>query len=219
MPWAASTFASPCRGLFPVRDEATVFVVDDDEAIRHSLELLIGAVGHPVKTFADAPAFLEYFNAGLRGCIVADLRMPAMNGLEMQEKLNQRGCSMPVIFLSAHGDVPAAVRALKKGATDFLEKPFNPMVLLERIDQALSKGAEQRVMQEKALEITGRMAELTPREREIMMLVADGKSSKVIAIELAISERTVELHRSRIMSKMSARSVADLVRMMAAAGS
>lgn len=198
--------------------EATVFVVDDDEAIRHSLELLIGAMGHPVKTFPDALSFLEYFDAGLCGCIVADLRMPVMNGLEMQEKLNERGCGMPVIFLSAHGDVPAAVRALKKGAADFLEKPFNPTALLERIDQALSKDAEQRTMQEKASEISGRMAELTPREREIMAHVTDGKSSKVIAIELAISERTVELHRSRIMKKMSARSVADLVRMMAAAG-
>lgn len=199
-------------------DEAMVFVVDDDEAIRHSLELLIGAVGHQVKTFPDALSFLDYFAPGLCGCIVADLRMPKMNGLEMQEKLNERGCHMPIIFLSAHGDVPAAVKALKEGATDFLEKPFNPTVLLERIDQALTKDAEHRAMQEKASKISGRIAALTPREREVMLLVADGKSSKVIAIELAISERTVELHRSRIMKKMSARSVADLVRMLAAPG-
>lgn len=197
--------------------ETTVFVIDDDEAIRHSLEMLVGAVGHPVKTFPDAPSFLEYFNDDLCGCIVADLRMPTMNGLEMQEKLNELGCSMPVIFLSAHGDVPAAVRALKEGATDFLEKPFNPTVLLERIDQALSRHAEYRAVRKKAAEIAGRIAELTPREHEVMALVADGKSSKVIAIELDISERTVELHRSRIMKKMSARSVADLVRMLAAA--
>ena len=199
-------------------DDATVFVVDDDEAIRHSLELLIGAVGHSVKSFADAPSFLEYFDIGLRGCIVADLRMPGMNGLELQEKLGERGCNMPVIFLSAHGDVSAAVRALKQGATDFLEKPFNPTVLLERIDQALSKDAEQQAAQERASKIAERKAALTPREREIMTLVVDGNPTKVIAVELAISERTVELHRSRIMKKMSAHSVADLVRMLVAAG-
>ena len=199
-------------------NEAMVFVVDDDEAMRHSLELLIGAMGHSVKTFPDAFSFLDFFNPDLCGCIVADLRMPKMNGLEMQEKLNERGCHMPVIFLSAHGDVPAAVQALKKGATDFLEKPFNPTILLERIDQALTKDAEHRAMQEKASKISERIETLTPREREIMLLVADGKSSKVIAIELAISERTVELHRSRIMKKMLARSVADLVRMLSAPG-
>lgn len=200
-------------------DGAVVFVVDDDEAIRHSLELLIGAVGHAVRTFPDAPAFLEYFSSDLRGCIVADLRMPGMTGLEMQERLSALGCTMPMIFLSAHGDVPAAVRALKKGATDFLEKPFNPTILLERIDQALTNEAAEHMASEKASELAQRMEALTPREKEIMALVADGMSSKVIAGELSISERTVELHRSRIMKKMSARSVADLVRMLAAAQS
>ncbi|MDX1489025.1 MAG: response regulator [Acidiferrobacterales bacterium] len=198
-------------------DDAFVFVVDDDEAIRRSLELLIGAVGHDVKSFPDAAAFLDFFTSDLRGCIVADLRMPGMTGLEMQEKLVELGSTLPIIFLSAHGDVPAAVRALKKGATDFLEKPFNPTVLLERIDQALTSESVKRRKSEKALELVQRMEALTPREKEIMTMVADGKSSKVIAIELAISERTVELHRFRIMKKMSARSVADLVRMLATA--
>ncbi|MDX1513439.1 MAG: response regulator [Gammaproteobacteria bacterium] len=195
-------------------NKVTVYIVDDDEAIRHSLELLIGAIGHRVKTFSEPLSFLEYFEPKMRGCIVADLRMPGMNGLDMQEKLNELGCKMPVIFLSGHGDVPAAVRALKRGATDFLEKPFNPRVLLERIDQALAADDEQHAAREKASVISARMSTLTPREREVMTLVADGKSSKVIAIELAISERTVELHRSRIMKKMSAGSVAELVRML-----
>ncbi len=193
--------------------EATVYVVDDDEAIRHSLQLLIGAIGLGVRVFPDAGSFLEIFELEFRGCIVIDLRMPGMNGLELQEELIARDCRMPVIFLTGHGDVPAAVRALKKGATDFLVKPFNPTVLVERIQQALAADAAQHEAQEKTSEIAARFATLTPREEEIMMLVAEGHASKVIALDLGISERTVELHRSRVMKKMSARSVADLVRM------
>ncbi len=194
--------------------EATVYVVDDDEAIRHSLELLIGAVGHRVRVFPDAAAFLDAFDPSLRGCVVADLSMPGMNGLEMQERLNVLDCRMPIIFLSGHGDVPAAVKALQKGAVDFLEKPFNPTLLLERIEQALETDDERRAAAERTAEIGARIELLTAREREIMTLVADGKSSKVIALDLGISERTVELHRSRMMKKMAARSVADLVRMI-----
>lgn len=194
--------------------DATVYVVDDDEAIRHSLELLIGAVGLNVRVFADAAAFLDTFDPALRGCIVADLSMPGMNGLEMQERLNALNCRMPIIFLSGHGDVPAAVRALQRGAVDFLEKPFNPALLLERIEQAVKADSELTAAAERSEEINARIAQLTAREREVMNLVADGKSSKVIALELGISERTVELHRSRMMKKMSARSVADLVHMI-----
>lgn len=199
-------------------NDATVYVVDDDEAIRHSLELLIGAVGHRVRVFSNAAAFLDTFDPALRGCIVADLSMPGMNGLEMQERLNQLDCRMPIVFLSGHGDVPAAVRALQRGAVDFLEKPFNPKLLLETIEQALETDSELSAAAEKKAEISARIAELTRREREIMALVADGKSSKVIALDLGISERTVELHRSHMMKKMSARSVADLVRMISDAG-
>lgn len=195
-------------------DDATVYVVDDEEAIRHSLEMLIGAVGLKVRVFSNAASFLETFDPSLRGCIVADLSMPGMNGLEMQEHLNALDCRMPIIFLSGHGDVPAAVRALQKGAVDFLEKPFNPKILLERIEQAVNADSELSAAAERSAEINDRMAQLTAREREIMILVADGKSSKVIALDLGISERTVELHRSRMMKKMSARSVADLMRMI-----
>lgn len=197
-----------------MKADATVYVVDDDEAIRHSLELLIGAVGHRVRAFPDAGAFLDAFEPSLRGCVVADLSMPGMNGLEMQERLNALDCRMPIIFLSGHGDVPAAVRALQRGAVDFLEKPFNPTLLLERIEQALQTDSERSAADERAAEIDARIENLTAREREVMKLVANGKSSKVIALELGISERTVELHRSRMMKKMSARSVADLVRMI-----
>jgi FixJ family two-component response regulator len=200
-----------------VQTEVTVYVVDDDEAIRHSLQLLIGAIGLQTRVFPDAGSFLEIFGEELRGCIVVDLRMPGMNGLELQEELIARDCRMPLIFLTGHGDVPAAVRALKKGATDFLVKPFNPTVLVERIQQALAADVAQNEARGKASEIAARFATLTPREKEIMMLVAEGHSSKVIALDLGISERTVELHRSRFMKKMAARSVADLVRMASAA--
>lgn len=199
--------------------DPAVYVVDDDEAIRHSLKLLIGAMGLKVRVFPDAAAFLDAFDSALRGCIVADLSMPGMNGLEMQERLNALNCRMPIIFLSGHGDVPAAVRALRKGAVDFLEKPFNPALLLERIEQAVKADSELTVAAERSEEINTRIAQLTAREREVMNLVADGKPSKVIALELGISERTVELHRSRMMKKMSARSVADLVRMISDASS
>ncbi len=197
-----------------MNSDATVYVVDDDEAIRHSLKLLIGAVGLKVRVFPDAASFLDTFDPALRGCIVADLSMPGMNGLDMQERLNALNCSMPIIFLSGHGDVPAAVRALQKGAVDFLEKPFNPKLLLERIEQAIETDSELSAAAQKSAEIEARISQLTAREREIMSLVADGKSSKVIALDLGISERTVELHRSRMMKKMAARSVADLVRMI-----
>ncbi|MDH3316370.1 MAG: response regulator [Gammaproteobacteria bacterium] len=195
-------------------DDATVYVVDDDEAIRHSLNLLIGAVGLNVRVFSDAASFIEAFDPALRGCIVADLSMPGMNGLEMQERLNQLDCRLPIIFLSGHGDVPAAVRALQKGAVDFLEKPFNPKLLLERIEQAVARDSDLSAAEEKKAEIASRIKKLTAREREIMTLVADGKSSKIIALDLGISERTVELHRFHIMKKMQARSVADLMRML-----
>lgn len=195
-------------------NDATVYVVDDDEAIRHSLELLIGAIGLNVRVFSDAASFLDAFDPALRGCIVADLSMPGMNGLEMQERLNDLNCRMPIVFLSGHGDVPAAVRALQRGAVDFLEKPFDPRLLLETIEQAVEMDSKRRAAAEKKAEIDSRINSLTPREREIVTLVADGKSSKVIALDLGISERTVELHRSHIMKKLSARSVADLVRMI-----
>lgn len=194
--------------------EPTVFVVDDDEAIRHSLALLLTAVALPARTFPDADALLHALTPAHRGCVVADLRMPGMNGLELQDRLLDRECRLPVIFLTAHGDVPAAVRALKHGAVDFMQKPFDPQELINRVRAAMRMDAERHATAERARSVARRVSALTPREREIMEMVRHGKTSKVIALDLDISERTVEVHRARLMRKMRARTVADLVRML-----
>ena len=195
-------------------DPCTVFVVDDDKAVRDSLALLVHSVGLEVETFASAQAFLDAYRADRGGCLVTDIRMPGMSGLELQEKLADDDIRIPVIVLTGHGDVPAAVRALKGGAVDFVEKPFNPQALLDLIQQAIAKDAEIRELAAQEAQVAERVALLTPREHEVMGLVVAGKANKVIAIELDISERTVELHRGRIMKKMQARSLAELMRMV-----
>lgn len=192
----------------------TVFVVDDDEAVRDSLALLVNSVGLDAETFASARAFLDAYRSERRGCLVTDIRMPGMSGLELQEKLTDENVRIPVIVLTGHGDVPAAVRALKGGAIDFVEKPFNPQALLDLIQQAIARDAEIRTQFAHEAEIGERMALLTPREHEVLELVVGGRANKVIAADLGISERTVELHRGRIMRKMQARSLADLMRMV-----
>ncbi len=193
---------------------STVFVVDDDEAVRESLALLVNSVGLEAETFDSAKAFLDAYRPDRCGCLITDIRMPGMSGLELQEKLSSDDIRIPVIVLTGHGDVPAAVRALKGGAVDFVEKPFNPQALLDLIHQAIAKDVEIRELADHESVVAERMALLTPREREVMSLVVAGKANKVIAIELAISERTVELHRARIMKKMQARSLAELMRMV-----
>lgn len=192
----------------------TVFVVDDDRAVRDSLALLVDSAGLAVETFASAQEFLDAYTPERRGCLITDIRMPGMSGLELQETLVNDDVRIPVIVLTGHGDVPAAVRALKAGAVDFVEKPFNPQALLDLIQQAISKDVEVHELATQQAQVAGRVALLTPREREVMNLVVAGKANKVIAIELAISERTVELHRGRIMKKMMARSLAELMRMV-----
>jgi FixJ family two-component response regulator len=192
----------------------TVFVVDDDKAVRDSLALLVHSVGLEVETFASAAEFLDAYRSNRRGCLITDIRMPGMSGLELQEKLSADDIRIPVIVLTGHGDVPAAVRALKGGAVDFVEKPFNPQALLDLIQQAIARDTEIREQAAQEAAVAERVALLTPREHEIMGLVVAGKANKVIAIELAISERTVELHRGRIMKKMQARSLAELMRMV-----
>jgi len=193
---------------------ATVFVVDDDEAVRDSLELLVATTGLAVETFASAREFLDAYDPERAGCLVTDIRMPGMSGLELQEHLVALGASIPVIVLTGHGDVPAAVRALKAGAVDFVEKPFKPQALLDLINQAIARDRETREAMAREGAIAERLASLTPREREVMELVVAGKANKVIAVELDISERTVELHRGRIMKKMKARSLAELMRLV-----
>lgn len=194
--------------------EITVFVVDDDQAVRDSLALLVQSVGLEVETFASARDFLDAYRPDRRGCLITDIRMPGMSGLELQEQLSADGYHIPVIVLTGFGDVPAAVRALKGGAVDFVEKPFNPQALLDLVQQAIVRDAEIREQAAHQARLTERMALLTPREQEVMELVVAGKANKVIAIDLSISERTVELHRARIMKKMRARSLAELMRMV-----
>jgi len=194
--------------------QITVFVVDDDRAVRESLALLVQSVGLEVETFASAGEFLDAYRPDRRGCLITDIRMPGMSGLELQERLTEDGYHIPVIVLTGFGDVPAAVRALKGGAVDFVEKPFNPQALLDLVQQALVRDTELREQAAREADLAERMALLTPREREIMALIVAGKANKVIAIDLSISERTVELHRGRIMRKMQARSVAELMRIV-----
>ena len=196
-------------------EDSTVFVVDDDPAIRESIALLVSTVGLPAETFETANRFLsDYDNAP--GCLVCDIRMPGLSGLELQEELVKQGVTLPVIILSGHGDVPAAVRAMKNGALDFIEKPFNAQLLLEVVQRAISKDKDNRADAANEAQVEERLGTLTPREREVLDEVLKGKANKVIALDLGISERTVELHRGRVMKKMAARSLAELMHLFGA---
>jgi two-component system response regulator FixJ len=197
-----------------VNAQITVFVVDDDRAVRESLALLVQSVGLEVETFAGAGEFLDAYRPDRRGCLITDIRMPGMSGLELQERLTADGYHIPVIVLTGFGDVPAAVRALKGGAVDFVEKPFNPQGLLDLVQQAIVRDTELCEQAAREADLAERLALLTPREQEVMALVVAGKANKVVAIDLSISERTVELHRGRIMKKMQARSLAELMRIV-----
>ena len=194
-------------------DPATVFVVDDDEAVRASLKLLLKTLGLPAQTYASAQEFLATFDERRGGCLVLDIRMPGMSGLELQEELNTRGAMLPIIFITGHGDVPMAVEAMQRGAMDFLQKPFRDQDLLDRISEALAKDRAGRELLGNRERIRARVAALTPREREVMALVTQGKANKVIAADLDLSQRTVEIHRAHVMQKMGANSLAHLVRM------
>lgn len=193
--------------------EATIFVVDDDPGVRQSLEMLIRAIGQSVETYASAGEFLDAYTSERPGCLVLDLRMPGMSGLELQEELGSRGSNLPVIFITAHGDVPTAVDAVKGGAIDFIQKPFRDQDLIEKIELALEQN--ERALEETAErgDVQARVASLTSRERQVMDIVVDGRTNKAMATELGLSERTVEIHRARVMSKMGADSLPDLVKM------
>ena len=199
------------------RDEPLVYVVDDDEAVRDSLSLLLKAVGLTGQTFSSAAEFLNDYDPEQHGCLVADIRMPGMSGLDLQDELNRRGAQLPLIFITGHGDVPMAVDAMKSGALDFIEKPFRDQDLLDRVQQALAWDKERRIENLKTLAIRERLATLTPRETEVMECVVQGQANKVIAMDLGVSQRTVEIHRARVMEKMGIRSVAKLVRAVEAA--
>ncbi len=188
-----------------------VYVIDDDAAVRDSLALLVRSVGLESRTFASATEFLCAFDSGMDGCLVVDIRMPGMSGLDLQQALNDRGCRLPLLFITGHGDVAMAVRAMRAGALDFIEKPFRDQELLDRINQALTLSAQQRSTLAEVAEIRARIATLTPREREIMDRIVAGQANKVIAVELGLSERTVEIHRAKVMSKTRVHSLAELV--------
>jgi RNA polymerase sigma factor (sigma-70 family) len=197
--------------------ESTVFVVDDDQAVRDSLDLLIRSVGLPVETFACAEEFLNRYDNKLPGCLVLDVRMPGMSGLELQHGLKDRGIELPVIIITGHGDVPIAVRAMKDGAIEFLEKPFSKQLLLEHIREAFQRDEERRHAASRQSGVAARVDTLTERERQVLDLVIAGMVSKQIAIELGISKKTVDVHRSRVMQKMQVASLPELVELVVVA--
>jgi FixJ family two-component response regulator len=197
--------------------EPTVHVVDDDAAVRKSLALLMASAGLHAKTYASAEEFLEQYDPHRPGCLILDIRMPGISGLRLQEILAARHDAIPVIFLTGHGDISMAVQAMQSGAVDFIEKPLHNGHLLEVTQRSLQFDAQRRREQARRSDILERLERLTPREREIMEYVVQGKLNKVIAAELGISTRTVEIHRARIMEKLGVRSPCEIVGMVLAA--
>src|SRR5450432_3708196 len=191
----------------------TIYVVDDDDGMRRALDALLSTVGYKTAVFSRPSEFLANFKADSPGCLVLDIRMPDMSGLEVQQHLNRMGSMLPVIFITGHGDVPMAVQAMKEGAFEFIQKPFRDQELLDHINHALQQDAENRSTVARRADVLHRLESLTPRERQVMDMVVDGAANKVIAIDLDLSERTVEIHRAKVMEKMGARSVAHLVKL------
>ena len=194
--------------------ELTVFVVDDDEEVRDAMKRLMNSVGLTVETFASAEEFLAQFDPARPGCLLLDVRMEGMSGLDLQKRLALEEVQPPIIIITGHGDVPMAVRAVMAGAVDFIEKPFNEQVLLDSVHRAIELDGAHRGRVLQLADISARLDCLTPREREILDLVVAGKRNKVIAGELGISQSTVESHRASVMDKMLAESLSDLMRMM-----
>jgi len=191
-----------------------VFIVDDDDAVRESLEFLMKSIDQPSEPYASAQEFLDAYSPDKPGCLLLDIRMPGMSGLELQEKLDEMHAVTPVIFITGHGDVPMAVQAIKAGAADFIQKPFRDQELIDRIKEVLEEDAENRAGRLEKSEILKRMETLTEREKEVMEQVVAGKANKVVAIDLNVSQRTVEIHRANVMEKMKAKSLAQLVRLV-----
>lgn len=195
-------------------DQSTVFIVDDEAAVADSIALLLRSVGIRSTVHNGATAFLEAYDPDSPGCLLLDVRMPRMSGLELQKELNRRRCFLPIIFITGHGDVPMAVEAMRAGAVDFLQKPFNDDELIRRVQRALDQDRETRARLAQREALLQRYELLTPRERDITWRLVDGQANKAAALELDISERTVEQHRAQVMRKMDARSLAQLVQMM-----
>lgn len=192
----------------------TVYVVDDDPAMRHSLAWLIGALGVSVESFGSGEEFLRAVRPDRPGCLVTDVRMPGMSGLELQDTLARAGSLLAVVVITGHGDVPMAARAFRGGAVDFIEKPFNDQLLLDRVHEALETSMRAWTVHARKAEVRSLLARLTPRERQVADLVVAGKLNKVIAAEINLSPKTVELHRHNVMEKLEVGSVADLTRLL-----
>lgn len=197
----------------PPTDEPTVFVIDDDEAVRDALSVHLDLAGLPVRTFASAAEFLAAITPEQGGCAVIDILMPDMDGLALQQEMIRRGLTLPVIIITGHGDVPAAVTAFRAGAVDFLQKPFNEDQLIERVREAIDRDTRDRRLHLEIADIRQRYELLSPREREVMDLIAQGHANKVIALRLDIGVRTVETHRAKVLEKMEVKSASELARM------
>lgn len=195
-------------------DEAIVYVVDDDSSVCRAIARLIRSVGLAAATFPSAKAFLEHTGADRPACLVLDIRLPGPSGLDLQEALSRAGRDVPIVFITGHGDVPTTVRAMKGGAIDFLQKPFDDHELLDCVRLALARSRAQRAERTERVQLQTRVDTLTPRERQVLLHVVAGKLNKQIASDLGIAEKTIKVHRGRVMQKMRAASVADLVRMV-----
>jgi two-component system response regulator FixJ len=196
--------------------EPTVFVVDDDESFGRSVRWLLESVSLKAALFATAREFLRAVRPGQTGCLVTDVRMPGMSGLELQQAMAARDIHLPVIVMTAHGDVDMAVRAMKDGAMDFIQKPFNDQVFLDLVQKAIDDSVCAEADRQRQAELRRRLDQLTPRERQVLELIVDGKTNKAIADALCISEKTVEAHRARVMDKTGARSLAELMKLVLA---
>jgi two-component system response regulator FixJ len=195
-----------------------VHIVDDDEAVRRSVAVLLVSSGHTTQTYSSAEAFLSSQGSQQPGCVIVDIRMPGMDGLALQQELNRRRITLPLIVVTGHADVGLAVQAMKAGAVDFIEKPYSEDDLLRAVDEALTRAKDARQQQAVAAAAAGRIAALTPRERDVLRRLVDGRPNKVIAHDLGISPRTVEIHRANVMEKLGCRSVAQAVRLALAGG-
>jgi FixJ family two-component response regulator len=198
--------------MTPTGPTPMVFVVDDQQAVRDSLRWLLESIGIPVRDYPTAEAFLRDYEPAQPGCLILDVRMPGMSGLDLQEELARRGIELPTIVITAHAEVPMAVRAVKAGAVDFIQKPFSHELLLDRVKHALELDAQEREIRHRRDEARRRLAALTPREREVIVMVAEGRANKAIAAALGVAIKTVEVHRGRAMEKMQAENLAELIR-------